>query len=118
MKRYYAHYLKEIIQLFRKFKNDFNENELNIFITESIFSLLEIKKIDLNDLICFTSKEFNDLEMLIQPKNGILFQQPSIILTLYFFYNHRTFLESNWPLNRESLKSIYKSTGTSFSEYQ
>ncbi|MBK8344634.1 MAG: hypothetical protein IPL12_15865 [Bacteroidetes bacterium] len=38
-KRHYALYLKEMINLFREFKKDFENSELNLFITDSIFDL-------------------------------------------------------------------------------
>lgn len=116
-KRHYALYLKEIINLFRQFNADFENSELNLFITDSIFDLLEIENIPIQELEVFTTKHHKDLAIYIQPQNGLLFQQPTIILTLYYFYYKRTFLRDNWTLNNEVLKSIYKTTGTSYEEY-
>jgi putative GTP pyrophosphokinase len=116
-KRHYALYLKEMINLFRQFNKEFDNSELNLFITDSIFDLLEIENIPIQELEVFTAKHHKDLTKYIQPQNGLLFQQPTIILTLYYFYYKRTFLRDNWTLNNEVLKSIYKTTGTAYEDY-
>jgi ppGpp synthetase/RelA/SpoT-type nucleotidyltranferase len=116
-KRHYALYLKEMINLFKQFNNTFDNSELNLFITDSIFDLLEIESIPIQELEFFTTKYHKDLTKYIKPQNGLLFQQPTIILTLYYFYNKRTFLRDNWTLNNEVLKSIYKTTGTAYDNY-
>jgi ppGpp synthetase/RelA/SpoT-type nucleotidyltranferase len=116
-KRHYTLYLKEMIELFRQFNKDFDNSELNLFITDSIFDLSEIEYIPIQDLEVFTAKHHNDLAKYIQPKNGLLFQQPTIILILYYFYFKRTFLKDNWTLNNEILKKIYKTTGTAYEAY-
>jgi ppGpp synthetase/RelA/SpoT-type nucleotidyltranferase len=116
-KRYYKSYLKEIIDLYKQYNHSFDSSELNIFITDSIFDLLEFENIPIHELEAFTSRHHKDLQTLIQPKNGLLFQQPTIILTLFYFYNKRTFLRDNWPLNIDVLKSIYKTTGTAYDNY-
>jgi ppGpp synthetase/RelA/SpoT-type nucleotidyltranferase len=116
-KRYYALYLTEVINLYSQFNKDFDNTQLNLFITDSIFDLLEVENIPIQELEIFTTKHYKDLAKFIQPKNGLLFQQPTIILTLYFFYYKRTFLRKNWTLNNEVLKSIYKTTGTAYEDY-
>jgi putative GTP pyrophosphokinase len=116
-KRHYSHYSKELINLFKQFKKDFEKNELDLFFTDNIFNLLEIQSVDIQDLEVFCTKRKEQLKKLIKPKNGLLFQQPTIILTLYYFYNHKTFLRENWPLNIDVLKNIYKVTNTSFDSY-
>lgn len=116
-KRHYALYLQEIINLFRQFNKGFDNSELNLSITDSIFDLLEVENIPIQELEVFTTKHHKELLKYIKPQNGLLFQQPTIILTLYYFYNKRTFLKENWTLNNEVLKSIYKTTGTSFDDY-
>jgi len=91
-KRYYSNYLKELITLFRTFKEDFNNNEINHFLTESIFELLELQDVSIQDLEVFVTKNQDDLKKYIKPENGMLFQQPSVVLVLYYLINHRTFL--------------------------
>lgn len=116
-KRHYTLYLSELIKLFKQFNKDFDNSELNIFVTDNIFDLLEKKNVPIQDLEGFVTKHQADLTKFIQAKNGLLFQQPTIILALYFFYYQRTFLRENWTLNNEVLKSIYKTTGTSYEDY-
>lgn len=116
-KRHYSLYLCELVNLFKQFKKDFDNNELNHFLTENIFDLLEIQNVPIPDLETFVTKHQEDLQKFILPKNGLLFQQPAIVLTLYYFFYHRTFLRDNWTLNNEVLRSIYKTTGTAYEDY-
>lgn len=94
-KRRFARYLNELINLFKHFNKKFDNNDLNLFVTDNIFDLLEIKNVPIQDLEIFTVKHHRDLTNYIQSKNGLLFQQPTIILTLYYFFNHRPFLREN-----------------------
>lgn len=116
-KRHYSLYLSELINLFKQFNKEFDNNELNHFLTENIFDLLELQNVPIQDLETFVTKHQEDLKRFIQPKNGLLFQQPTIILALYYFIYHRTFLRDNWTLNNDVLKSIYKTTGTAYEGY-
>ncbi len=116
-KRHYALYLNELIKIFKQFNTDFDNNNLNLFVTDNIFDLLELMNVPIQDLEIFATKHHDDLTKYIQPKNGLLFQQPTIILALYYFIYHRTFLRDNWTLNNDVLKSIYKTTGTAYEEY-
>lgn len=116
-KRHYSLYLSELINLFKQFNKDFDNNELNHFLTENIFDLLELQNVPIQDLETFVTKHQEDLKRFIQPKNGLLFQQPTIILALYYFIYHRTFLRDNWTLNNDVLKSIFKTTGTAYEDY-
>ncbi len=113
-KRYYSNYLKELITLFRTFKEDFNNNEINHFLTESIFELLELQDVSIQDLEVFVTKNQDDLKKYIKPDNGMLFQQPSVVLVLYYLINHRTFLSEKWALNNDMLKNIFKTTNTAY----
>jgi ppGpp synthetase/RelA/SpoT-type nucleotidyltranferase len=115
--RYYALYLKELISLYKQFNKDFDSTDLNHFVTESIFDLLEEQPISIPDLTIFIERHNELISKLIKNEKGLLFKQPSIILTLYYFMNKRTFLNDSWPLNKDVLKSIYKATSTSFENY-
>lgn len=64
-KRHYALYLKELINIFRQFNNGFDNNELNLFITDSIFDLLIIENIPIHELEAFTTKHYEDLAKYI-----------------------------------------------------
>lgn len=116
-KRHYALYLKELIKLFKQFNNQFDYSELNHFVTDNIFDLLELQNVPIQDLEGFTTKHQSDLKKYIQPKSGLLFQQPTIILALYYFTYHRTFLRDNWTLKNDVLKSLFKVTGTAYEDY-
>jgi putative GTP pyrophosphokinase len=116
-KRHYTLYLQELINLYKQFNKGFDNSQLNLFITESIFDLLEIENVSIDELDTFTNKYYKEITKCIKPQNGLLFQQPTILLTLYYFYNKRTFLRDNWTLNNEVLKCIYKTTGTAFDDY-
>lgn len=116
-KRHFSLYLNELTKIYKQFNNDYDKTESNFFITENIFSLLDIINVPIQDIEAFCTKYKEVLNKHIQAKNGLLFQQPSIILALYYFYNNRTFLKDNWPLSDEALKSLFKVTGTAFKNY-
>lgn len=116
-KRHYALYLKELIKLFKQFDPHFNNSDLNHFVTDSILGLLELKNIQIQDIEIFVAKHQDNLKKYIQLKNGLLFQQPIILLALYYFTHHRTFLRENWTLNKDALKGIFKVTGTAYEDY-
>ncbi|MFN8359347.1 MAG: hypothetical protein U0264_05470 [Candidatus Kapaibacterium sp.] len=115
--RRYALYLNELIRLYKLFNPAFDRSELNIYITDALFELLEEMYVSIDELEAFVAKDSKGLTTVIKPKNGLLFQQPAVILALYYFYNHQTFLRDNWVLNNEALKSIYKATSTSYETY-
>ena len=55
-KRYFSNYMNEIIELYKTFYNEFDKQDLNYFITDSIFELLEIQKIELSELTFYVEK--------------------------------------------------------------
>ena len=116
-KRYYSNYMKEIIELYKSFIKDFDKQDLNFSITESIFELLEIQNVELSDLTFYVEKYKDKLEKIIKPQIGLLLQQPIFLLANYYFDNHRTMLKDNWTLSEEALKSIYTANNTSFDSY-
>lgn len=116
-KRYYANYIKEIIELYKIFNSDFDKQELNFFISESIFELLEIQNVELSDLTFYVEKHKKKLAKIIKSKNGLLIQQPIFLLANYYFDNHRTMLKDHWTLSEEALKSIYSVNNTSYESY-
>lgn len=116
-KRFYAQYLNGLINVFKYFNPHFSSDELNYTIVDNVFELLRWQNVDLQDIEVFVEKFKVDLNRTVKASNGLLFQQPVIILVLYYFYNHRTFLRDNWPLSIEVLKNVYKMTGTSYDDY-
>jgi putative GTP pyrophosphokinase len=116
-KRYYSNYMMEIIELYKSFNKDFDKQDLNFSITESIFELLEIQNVELSDLTFYVEKHKDKLEKIIKPQIGLLIQQPIFLLANYYFDNHRTMLKDNWMLSDEALKSIYTVNNTSYETY-
>lgn len=116
-KRHYSLYLAELMKFFNQFNSAFDKKDLNINLTDSLFEILEIKNVPINEIEIFINKYKSDLVKIVSPGNGLIFQQPIILLALYYFYHHRSFLRENWPLNQIVLKSIYKSTNTAYDEY-
>lgn len=116
-KRYYSNYLKEIIELYKSFNKEFDKQNLNFSITESIFELLEIKNVELSDLTFYIEKHKDKLAKIIKSQNGLLIQQPIFLVANYYFDNHRTMLKDNWTLSEEALKSIYTANNTSYESY-
>lgn len=116
-KRYYSNYMNEIIELYKSFNKDFNKQDLNFSITESVFELLEIQNVELSDLTFYVEKHKDKLSKIIKPQIGLLIQQPIFLLANYYFDIHRTMLKDNWTLSEEALKSIYTANNTSYESY-
>ncbi len=116
-KRYYSNYMKEMIELYKSFNKDFDKQDLNFSLTDSIFELLEIQNVELSDLTFYVEKHKAKLEKIIKPQLGLLMQQPIFLLANYYFDNHRTMLKENWTLSEDALKSIYTANNTSYNSY-
>jgi ppGpp synthetase/RelA/SpoT-type nucleotidyltranferase len=116
-KRELSSYLNEVTRLYIEFNKEFKKIDNDLNFSDSILYLLDLKKVNISELEVFCEKYNNDLKNIIKIENGLLFQQPIIILVFYYFINHQTFLKDNWPLNIEALKNIYSVWGTSFENY-
>ena len=116
-KRYYTNYMNEIIVLYKSFNEDFDKQDLNFAITESIFELLELQRVELAELTFYVEKHKERLGKIIRLQTGLLVQQPIFLLVNYYFDIHRTFLKDNWTLSEDALKSIYAVNNTSFESY-
>lgn len=116
-KRFFLNYSNELIRIYKNFNPNFVESELDFYLNDSIFDIWESKKVQIEDLESFVNKNNEEIQKYITPTNGLLFQQPIILLTLFYIHNHRTFLKKNWNLNLDVLKNVYKVTGTSFDSY-
>tara|TARA_R110001592_G_scaffold17518_2_gene73786 strand:+ start:85066 stop:86043 length:978 start_codon:yes stop_codon:yes gene_type:complete len=116
-KRFYANYLNELTQRFLHFQPSFDKSNLDHFLTDSILSLLDLNTVSLHDLDSFINKKGSDISKVLKPKNGLIFQQPVILLVLYYFHNKPTFLKENWTLNNEALRAIYRANNTSYDSF-
>ena len=90
---------------------------LDIELTDEILKLIDLKEININEIEEFIKKRNSELLSALQPKNGLIFQQPISLLVSYYFFEYKDFLRDNWPLNEESLKTVYKAFNTSFNKY-
>jgi len=116
--RFFSNYLSDLSRYFAKFDAEFKKDQLDLNLTDEIFSLLSLKKIGIDQIDEFITKREKELKSVIgKPDNGAIFGQPISILASYYFFNHKSWLKKEWPLNNESLKSIYKAYNTSFGKY-
>ncbi len=112
--RYYNLYITTLFEWFKKFVPDFTREELDIDITDDIFKLFSKIKVDVLQVEHFINKNELELKKQINPKYGLIFRQPIVLLILYYFENHYTFISgSDWPLSMEVLDTIYSATGRS-----
>ncbi len=116
-KRELSKYLNEIFNIYKEFNSKFNRSEIDLNLSDSILYLLELNKVSITEIEVFCTKFNKEIKGIIIPKNGLIFQQPIILLVFYYFKNHQTFLRDNWPLNLESLKTVYTVWGTSYDNY-
>lgn len=116
--RYYFNYLKGLAKIFQKYLvSSFSSSDQVLPITELIFKLLDQKRVELDEIEEFTQREITELKSAIHPENGQLFSQPISILVAFYLLNHESFLRTNWPLNEESLKSVYRAFNISYGSF-
>lgn len=110
-------FTNELVKLFKSFNSTFSKSELNYDLTNKIFVLFNKQKVDLSQLERFIISHKSDLQRAIRPKNGLLFEQPVILLIAYYLFNHNSLLKENWPLNKESLVNVFESFNFSYERY-
>jgi hypothetical protein len=115
--RRYRQYHNELTRIYKEFDPFFDNKSLNFDLTDPVLGLLQIKDVALPAINSFIERHKQDIKQIINPDNGLLFQQPVCILVQYYFINHISFLKNHWPLSNESLKSVYLANGTSFENY-
>lgn len=115
--RFYQNYTNELVKIYKYYNENFQKDQIDLEITDYVLGLLSQKEVSIQQLEEFLTKRDADVKKAINAKNGLLFQQPISILVSYYFFNHRTFLNTNWPLNLESLKAVYKAFNTTFDYY-
>lgn len=113
-KRKYANFINELITLYLGFNASFKKEDLDFDLSKLTFLLLDKKDIAINDIQDFSIRNNADLTSAIVPQNGYLFEQPICILLSYYFFKHRNFLRTEWPLSLESLQNLYRVFNTSF----
>jgi putative GTP pyrophosphokinase len=115
--REYSNYTKELMRIYKEFFPDFDKHQLNFDLTERVYELLSDKKVELNLLEAFVERQKQAITSALNPKNGLLFEQPVSILLSYYLFHHKTFLEENWPLNHESLLGLFRAYNMSTGNY-
>lgn len=98
--RYFSHFIKELVKLYKEFNPAFDDVTLSYDLTDTVFELLAKQPVEIQDIRSFLIRKKEDIQLIISPSNGYIFQQPVSLLILYYFEYHRTFLNSNWPLNK------------------
>ena len=116
-KREFSVYIKELTRVYREFDPAFEDKQLNFDLTERVFELLMLEKVNINDLEAFIERYKVDLKRVIKPQNGLILQQPISILLGYYIVNKQEFLKRNWPLNKGSLIQLYRSFNISLGNY-
>lgn len=115
--RKYSNFYNELITIYKKLGLEFNREDMAFEMTESLISLLEQQDVPVNELETFIIKKVDELKVSIKPENGLIYSQPISILVAYYLFNHKTFLEDNWPLSLDSLTHFQNSFGISSGDY-
>ncbi|OLY91197.1 hypothetical protein SAMN05444008_11271 [Cnuella takakiae] len=116
-RRNYMVLTNELIKLYKEFDPEFSKSSVDYDLTFKVYESLGSEPINVNELEAFIHKENKDLKRAIRPKNGLLFEQPIILLIAYFVYNNDPAIKEKWPLTQDSLKNVYNSLNMSFDHY-
>ncbi|MCF0043665.1 GTP pyrophosphokinase [Dyadobacter fanqingshengii] len=106
-------FLAELTKMYAGLRNGFDPESTDVEIADNVLSLLNAEDVSIDDLHDFLKKKGEEITETILPKNGILFQQPVIILIAYFLYNLEGSLRDHWPLSNDALNGVYRSFGIS-----
>ena len=115
--RIYRNYMNDLRFLYMELNASFKDSDVDFFITDAVFELLDLILINQSDLSVYVEKEKDKLIKIIRKNHEVFFSQPVFILANYYFTYHRAFLDENWPLSRDSLALIYRVNGTSFGNF-
>lgn len=115
--RKYSNYLNELTNKFRQFVPGYVADPTQIDLNDALLRLLSIKEVPMNELDSYIDSHAMSLRNVINPRNGILFQQPTILLVAFYLENYHKILRDSWPFSHESLENVFQSFGVSFSDY-
>ena len=108
--------LNELTIQFLHFAPDFNrQSDVDYELTDSLLALYNEKEFDINQLPAFLKTYHKRLQEAIIPRNGLLFQQPIVLLVAYYLFKHPRKLRDKWPLNKAQLQHVFHSFGIAFS---
>lgn len=114
-KRTYSQYSNELERLFKEFQPKFDK--IDIVLTDTIFELLEYDFISIQEIETYVERNKTKIKKYIREPNGLLFQQPVILLILTFLNKDRFTFSQNWPLDQDLLNHIFFVTNTSSGNY-
>lgn len=106
-------YIEELTSLYKKFNPAYNNEDLDIGMTDAIFELLDKKDIAIDDIADFASKNEQSLKNSITGNQSTLFKQPVALLIGYYLFNWEDFIKKEWPLTTEALKTALRGFGYS-----
>lgn len=107
-------YLNSLTNMFKEFYPEFNQNNVNKFLTDKVFDLLKKKDITIENLKLFVSNNKDDLQNYINQDNILLFKQPVFLLIFYYYKNNNSFLHNHWDFEEYVLKTIYQKDNSSY----
>lgn len=115
--RKYRLYLNQLTDMFADLKDGFDREKVDVDLSDMIMTLLPHRNVELEDLRQFVVSHRGELQEALIQKNGLLFNQPIIILIFYYLVNFEAELKKHWPLSNESLKSVFRAFGFAFDSY-
>lgn len=104
-------YLKELIQMFKVFVPEYEFSSDYMELNDTLLGLLTKKQISIEDLKDFVNNNKIFLKDGIKPKNGLLLQQPAILLVAFYMKRYGAFLQREWPLSHDALMKVFQSFG-------
>lgn len=116
-KRYYRNYLNELITLYKKFVPGFDETKIDFKLSDTMFELLQIEKIDVDKINSFTQKSEKEIKLAYSNLDSYITKQPVSLILLYFIINLSNQLKSNWTMSEGILKEFYNAMGISYDSY-
>jgi putative GTP pyrophosphokinase len=109
----FACYISELTRIYSLYKTTYKKEDLDVELTDLIFSLLVLKNVEIGDLEELCIKNEETIKDAVENNNELIFQQPIILLVYHYIVNSPEFIKQNWPLSQETLQSTFNGFGYS-----
>ena len=106
-------YLRQLMEFYnRLLGRNVTYQQLDINFTDSVFELRNLIPVSIDDLTEYCEGVEDIIKLGIQAESATIFEQPAILLLFYYADLHRSFLESEFRLNSQTMRQILLASNT------
>jgi putative GTP pyrophosphokinase len=109
--------LKQLTSTITKYVPVFDPKQMDFDLNDQLMTLYSLQPMGPQDFNIFLEKNDVAIKGALQPDNGLMFQQPAILLAAFYLHHDKQFLKDHWPLNKKALESLFLAFNISFDNY-